>query len=180
MRRPVIALLSTMLLTSALAGASVVSAHQGETHGPSLKAYASDARPGGELRVGAGVRHADPTVLFSASAVVHLASGDVPVVLDPTCLGWGDKKPHAVPAHHSSDSPSASDCARGSITVPTTEVEGPITVDVTIVYGALTQTITVESRIKASHHRGDCGHSDRHVDHGDHHQPCPVPPEPPV
>jgi hypothetical protein len=92
----------------------------------SFVARAGTAEQGGSLHVRAKVKHAVRTNTFSASAVVHFASGDVSVTL----------KRHG-----------RSYTANGRVPVAADETLGPVSVDVTIEYGGTTQTLTVEGTI---------------------------------
>lgn len=93
----------------------------------SFAARANHAEQGGSLHVTAKVKHADRTSTFSASAIVHFASGDVSVTL----------KRHG----HSYT-------AAGRAPVAADETVGPVSVDVTINYGATTQVLTVQGTIE--------------------------------
>lgn len=93
----------------------------------SFAARANHAAQGGSLHVTAKVKHPVRGTSFSASAVVHFASGDVNVTL----------KNHG----HSFN-------AGGRAAVAADETVGPVAVDITIVYGATTQTLTVQGTVQ--------------------------------
>ena len=92
----------------------------------SFAARANHAEQGGSLHVGASVRHGDHHSAFSASAVVHFASGDV--TIDLTRNG-------------------RSLTARGRVPVAADEALGPVSVDVTITYGLTSQLVTATGMI---------------------------------
>jgi hypothetical protein len=88
----------------------------------SFTAHANHAEQGGSLRVAAAVRHGDHKTAFSASAVVHFASGDVSVDLT--------RNGRSLTAH-------------GKVPVAANAAVGPVAVDVTINYGLTTQVVSV-------------------------------------
>lgn len=92
----------------------------------SFAARVSDAAQGGAMRIRAKVTHPDHTSRFSASAVVHFASGDVRVTL----------KRHGRPY-----------TAGARVAVAADESLGPVSVDVTIHYGATTHVLSVRADI---------------------------------
>lgn len=86
---------------------------------PTFVARAGQAAPTETLRIGARALHISPWARVSASAVVHFASGDVAVQLQPRGWRWWH-------------------FFGGSVTVPTCEAAGSVAVDVTFTYrGAL-------------------------------------------
>lgn len=93
----------------------------------SFTARANHAEQGGSLRVAAAVKHGDHKSTFSASAVVHFASGAVAVDLT--------RNGRSLTAH--AKVPVAADAAIG-----------PVVVDVTITYGLTTQVIPVVGMIQ--------------------------------
>lgn len=93
----------------------------------SFAARASNAAQGGTLHILARVRHADRTSAFSASAVVHFASG--PVTVDLTRSG-------------------RSFTARGEVPVASDAALGPVAVEVTIRYGMTSQVLTVQGAVQ--------------------------------
>jgi len=96
---------------------------------PAVKfvAHANHAAQSGSLLVTAKVLHPVRVTTFSATAVVHFASGDVTVTL----------KRHGRSFVAGTRVPVAADATLG-----------PVMVDVTIVYGATTQVVTVKGVIQ--------------------------------
>ena len=87
---------------------------------PSFVAKASAAQQGGQLHLLAKVKHAVRGSTFSASAVVHFASGDVTVALTQRGKSF---------------------VAGGKVAVPADQPAGPVAVDVTITYNALPMVV---------------------------------------
>ena len=108
----------TTLAVVAIFGSTALAA------GPSasFSARANHAEQGGALHVTAKVMHGDHKSTFSASAVVHFASGDVSVDLT--------RNGRSLNAH--ARVPVAADAAIG-----------PVAVDVTITYGLTTRVVSV-------------------------------------
>ena len=116
------ALAVVTLACVALFGSTALAAQPAAT----FAAHANHAAQGGSLLVTARVNHAVRASTFSATAVVHFASGDVSVTL----------KRHG----HSFN-------AGARVAVGATEAIGPVAVDVTINYGITTQVLTVQGTI---------------------------------
>jgi hypothetical protein len=87
---------------------------------------AGQAEQGGKLQLRARAKNGDRTQAFGASAVVHLASGDVSVTL----------------VRHGKNLD-----ARARVRIAADEAIGPITVDITVTYGATTQSFTVATNV---------------------------------
>jgi len=95
---------------------------------PSFVGKASAAEPGGSLHLLAKVKHAVRGTTFSASAVVHFASGDVLVTLNQRGKSF---------------------VAGGNAPVPADQPVGPVAVDITITYnGVPTAVPTFNARIQ--------------------------------
>ena len=140
-RGMLVAALSLMLVT--LVGGTVSAHGRGGHHRPpqSFGAGAGTADQGGSLRVDAVVLGAVPGTPFSASAVVHFASGDVSVTLQTRADRWGHRGHHGrVQFRHRRGHVLL---ARAWVPVGATETPGQVPVDVTIVYG--TQTVVVHT-----------------------------------
>ncbi len=137
-RGTLVAALSLMLVT--LVGGTV-SAHDRGRHwpAPSFGAGAGAADQGGSLRVDAVVLGSAPGTAFSASAVVHFASGDVSVTLQTRRDRRGHRGHHGpTPSRHRRGQVVL---ARAWVPVRATETPGDVPVDVTIVYGSRTVVI---------------------------------------
>jgi len=122
MRRLGILMVLTVALVASL-GATTLAAKPA----PAFKAHASAATQGGSLHISAKVLHVTRSTTFSATAVVHFASGDVSVVLK--------RAGHSF--HAGVRVPVAADAALG-----------PVAVDVTISYGVTTQVVSVWGKIQ--------------------------------
>lgn len=108
----------TTLAFIAIFGSTALAARPDAT----FTARANHAEQGGSLHVTAKVKHGDHKSAFSASAVVHFASGDVSVDLT--------RNGRSLHAH--ARVPVAADAAIG-----------PVAVDVTITYGLTSQVVSV-------------------------------------
>ena len=130
MRRGVlVAALSLMLVT--LVGGTV-SAHVEAVTGPHRRsAPCRHGQQGGSLRVDGVVVGRNGRTAFSASAVVHFASGDVSVPLQTKADRWRHGHHARVQFRHRRGQPLL---ARAWVPVSATET-GQVPVDVTIVYG---------------------------------------------
>jgi hypothetical protein len=94
---------------------------------PTFAGKASAAAQGGSLHLLAKVNHAVRGKTFSASAVVHFASGDVTVTLNQHGKSF---------------------VAGGKVAVPADQPLGPVAVDVTITYDGLPSTVTFNAKIQ--------------------------------
>jgi len=96
----------------------------------SFAAHASNAAQGGSLHILAAVKHPDRHATFTASAVVHFASGDVNVDLHRAGRSF---------------------TAHAKVPVAAAEATGPVAVDVTITNGASSAVVTVHGVIHRAH-----------------------------
>jgi len=128
----VIVLLSLSLI--ALMAPAVQAKHSG--HGSSTKsaktatfvARSNSGEQGGNLQVRAKAKHAAKGATFTATAVVHFASGDVTVTLAQ----------HGKSFNASTKVPVAAD-----------EALGPVTVDVAVTYNGTDTTVTATGTVVA-------------------------------
>ncbi len=111
----------------ALALLAVGSASVAAKPATTFTARANHAAQGGQLRVQAKVKHPMRGSTFTATAVVHFASGDVTVEL----LRRGK-----------------SFVAQGRVPVADDEATGPVSVDVTITYNGVPQMVTASGVIE--------------------------------
>jgi hypothetical protein len=128
--------LATVLVSSVLAltiGWAVTLAGMGGV--PAFTADASSADAGDRMELRARVGRPDREASFSASAVVHFASGDEAVNLERLRDRFA---------------------ARVRLTVPDCEAPGPVTVDVTIVNGDTSAVITFMTEVTGELDE-DCG-----------------------
>ena len=122
-----IAVASLALLAIA---APVVQAGHGSGHTPKTPTFVAKtntAVQGGALRISAKVKHPARGATFSATAVVHFASGDVTVTLNRHGKSFN---------------------ARGMAPVSDTETTGAVAVDVTVTYNGVAQLVQTEGRIQ--------------------------------
>jgi hypothetical protein len=87
---------------------------------PSFAGKASAAEQGGSLHLLAKVKHAVRGSTFSATAVVHFASGDVLVTLNQRGKSF---------------------VAGGKVAVPADQPVGPVGVDITITYNSVLNAV---------------------------------------
>jgi hypothetical protein len=109
---------------------SSTATHHRDSHtvrAATFRVRASSAEQGERMSITVEARHAARGTAFSATAVVHFASGDVTVTL--------------VRKGHSST-------LRARVPVSATETVGPVNVDVTVTYGTTTTTSTVVGKVK--------------------------------
>jgi len=126
----------TAFVAVGLFGGSVATAHSSKpahhgsdssVHAATFRVRASSAEQGEAMSVSVKVKHPTRGTAFSATAVVHFASGDVTVTL--------------MPKGHSFN-------ARVRVPVSATETVGPVNVDVTVTYGTTTVMQTVVGNVK--------------------------------
>lgn len=125
MRR--LAIIGTVSLVMLAMSAGIVDAARPAA---SFRARANHAAQGGELKVTAKVKHATKGSTFSASAVVHFASGDVAMELTRHGKSFNSRARFPVPA----DQPA-----------------GPVAVDVTFTYNGVPTTVTTEGTVQPPH-----------------------------
>ena len=94
---------------------------------PSFVGKASAGEPGGSLHLLAKVNNAMRGTAFSASAVVHFASGDANVTLNQRGKSY---------------------VAGGKVAVPDGQAVGTVSVEVTIIYGTTSNTVSFNARIQ--------------------------------
>ncbi len=124
MRRLGIIIVLTFAFVAAL-GPTTLAARPGAA----FRAHASSGVQGGSLHVSAKVLHAVRGNTFTATAVVHFSTGDVPVQLKRAGRSFQ---------------------AGGRVSVPANASAGPVDVVVTITYGATPHVVTVQGRIHAA------------------------------
>jgi hypothetical protein len=129
MRRVALAIMSGLMIV-ALMARTVLAARPAT----SFVAMASAAQPGGALHIVAKAKHATRGTDFSATAVVHFASGDVSVDLN----------------RH-----GKSFVAGGKVAVPADQPLGPVAVDVTITYGGVPNAVPTFNAQIVSDEDGD-------------------------
>jgi hypothetical protein len=129
MRRVALAIMSGLMIV-ALMAPTVLAARPAT----SFVAKASAAQPGGALHIVAKAKHATRGTDFSATAVVHFASGDVSVDLN----------------RH-----GKSFVAGGKVAVPADQPLGPVAVDVTITYGGVPNAVPTFNAQIVSDEDGD-------------------------
>jgi len=123
MRRSAVAAILSLLLV-ALVGSSVSAARPDATFG----ARANHAQQGGALKIVAKVKHPVKRTAFSATAVVHFATGDVSIELRRAGRSF---------------------VARARVPVAVDAALGPVSIDVTINYGETIQMLLIEGVIVA-------------------------------
>ncbi|MEA2678034.1 MAG: hypothetical protein QOJ81_2175 [Chloroflexota bacterium] len=124
MRRVALAILSGLMIV-ALMAPTVLAARPATW----FVAKSSAAEAGGALHLLAKAKHATRGMTFSASAVVHFASGDVTVDLSRRGKSF---------------------VAGGKVAVPADQPLGPVAVDVTITYDGLPNAVpTFDAQIVA-------------------------------
>jgi hypothetical protein len=105
----------------------------------SFTARANHAEQGAQLRVAAKVKHSVRLSTFSASAVVHFASGDVAVTLTPHGKSFN---------------------ASGAAAVAADEAVGPVAVDVTITYNGVDQFVSTWGAVQPADDESDDSDTD--------------------
>ena len=135
MRRTALAAALSLMLVAMVGG--TVSAHGGRGHqpAPTFSARASTAEQGGTLWVGAKVGHATWGSTFTATAVVHFASGPVSVDLAPR-VRHQHRGGHGAPVRRGHPL-----VAWGAVPVGADETPGDVPVDVTITYQTWVVTV---------------------------------------
>ena len=129
MRRQVRTTLGFALVIGLIATALAAPIAEAKSARPTFRAQATPAAQGGVMKVKAKV--VDPSgkrwaANFAASAVVHLASGDVPLTLK--------KQGNSL-------------VASGNVPVGAAEPTGPVTVEVTVTYKTTTVVLTVTTKV---------------------------------
>ena len=129
MKRQARATLGFALVIGLVATALAAPIADAKSARPTVRAQATPAAQGGVMKVKAKV--VDPSgkrwaAQFSASAVAHLASGDVPLTLK--------KQGNSL-------------VASGNVPVSDSEPAGPVTVEVTVTYRGTTTVLTVKTKV---------------------------------
>lgn len=111
-----------LLLVAAVAGTAFAARPV-----PAFSAHASTGHVGGSMHVSGKVLHAVRGTDFSASATVHLSTGDVTVPLKRAGKSFK---------------------AGARVAIPDGAATGLVAVDVTITYGASSALVTIGSKVK--------------------------------
>jgi hypothetical protein len=105
----------------------------------SFTARANHAQQGGHMQVRAKVKHAVRGSTFSATAVVHFASGDVTVEMTRNGKSFN---------------------SRAKVDVPADQPVGPVAVDVTVTYNGVPTVVTTEGTVMPPDDGDDDGDDD--------------------